>query len=76
MSIYEEIDNFVTEKGGFVSPEKITAIDLYGFEKAKEIWEGGGPDNKTLHKLRVLSCENAIKDRNELIKFHRRMKIE
>ena len=30
----KEIDAFVTDKSGFVDPEKIAAIDLYGFEKA------------------------------------------
>ena len=35
------ISEFVTEKGGFVNPEKITAIDLYGFEKAQEMWKDG-----------------------------------
>lgn len=32
----KELDAFVTDKSGFVDPEKIAAIDLYGFEKAKK----------------------------------------
>ena len=66
---YKEIEDFVTDKGGFVCPEKITAIDLYGFNKAKEMWKDGEPDQKTLHKLRIISCENAsngIKALNEI----------
>ena len=70
MSRYEEIDNFVTEKGGFVNPEKITAIDLYGFEKAKEIWKYGNPDASTLHKLRITACENALAGRKALNQVH------
>ena len=34
-----EVDAFITDKAGFVDPEKIAAIDLYGFEKAKEMWK-------------------------------------
>lgn len=67
---YKEIENFVTEKGGFVNPEKITAIDLYGFEKAKEMWKYGEPDQKTLYNLRVISCENALSGRKALNKIH------
>ena len=52
------INEFVNEKGGFVNPEKITAIDLYGFEKAQEIWKNGKSDEKILHKLRIVSLTN------------------
>ena len=64
------ISEFVTEKGGFVNPEKITAIDLYGFEKAKEMWKDGKPDENTLHKLRIISCENALNGRKALNQLH------
>lgn len=70
MTRYEEIDNFVTEKGGFVSPEKIVAIDLYGFEKAKEMWKNGKPNENTLHELRIISCENALNGRKALNSYH------
>ena len=64
------ITEFVTEKGGFVNPEKITAIDLYGFEKAQEMWKDGKPDEKNLHKLRIVSCENALEGRKCLNQLH------
>ena len=64
------ITEFVTEKGGFVNPEKITAIDLYGFEKAKEMWKDGKPDDTTLHRLRIISCENALNGRKALNQLH------
>ena len=62
------ITEFVTEKGGFVNPEKITAIDLYGFEKAKEMWKDGEPKN--VHNLRIIACENALKGRKALNQIH------
>ena len=34
-SIARRVEDFVTDEKGFVNPEKIAAIDLYGFEKAK-----------------------------------------
>lgn len=40
----KEIEDFVTDEKGFVNPEKIAAIDLYGFEKAKELWDNKEPD--------------------------------
>lgn len=64
------ISEFVTEKGGFVNPEKITAIDLYGFEKAQEMWKNGEPDSKTLHRLRIISCESALQGRKALNQLH------
>ena len=70
MARYEDIQDFVTEKGGFVSPEKITAIDLYGFEKAKEMWKDGNPNADTLYKLRVISCKNALNGRKALNQIH------
>ncbi len=64
------IGEFVTEKGGFVNPEKITAIDLYGFEKAQEMWKNGKPDEHTIHTLRKISCENALNGRKCLNQLH------
>lgn len=64
------INEFVTEKGGFVNPEKITAIDLYGFEKAQKMWKDGKPCEATLHRLRIISCENALNGRKALNQLH------
>ena len=64
------ISEFVTEKGGFVSPEKIVAVDLYGFEKAKEMWKDGEPDEHTVYNLRKISCENALNGRKCLNQLH------
>ena len=35
---------FVTDEHGFVDPEKIEAVDLYGLDKAREMWANGKPD--------------------------------
>ena len=56
---YKEIEDFVTD-GKFVNPEKVTAIDLYGFETAKEMWEDGEPDFTTRIKLTTISCQKAL----------------
>lgn len=63
------ISEFVTE-GQFVNPDKIAAIDLYGFEKAQELWKNGQPDNKTLNILRDFSFKNAIEGRKALNMSH------
>ena len=55
-----EIVNFVTDKCGFVNPEKITAIDLYGFEKAKDMWKDGEPNFQTLNNLRIIASKKAL----------------
>ena len=57
---YNEIVNFVTDKQGFVDPEKVTAIDLYGFKKAKEMWENGEPNFKTRDNLRIIACNKYL----------------
>lgn len=54
----KEVVAFVTDKSGFVDPEKIAAIDLYGFEKAKEMWQNGEPDWKT----RMMLQDKSISD--------------
>lgn len=54
----KEVDAFVTDKSGFVDPEKIAAIDLYGFEKAKKMWENGEPDWET----RMMLQDKSISD--------------
>ena len=63
------ISEFVTE-GQFVNPDKIAAIDLYGFEKAQELWKNGQPDYKTLNILRDFSFKNAIEGRKALNMSH------
>lgn len=57
--IYKDIQEFVTE-GAFVNPEKVTAIDIYGFEKAKEMWKDGEPDFTTRKNLQTIACHKAL----------------
>lgn len=59
----KEVDAFVTDKSGFVDPEKIAAIDLYGFEKAKEMWKDGEPDWKTRMMLQDKSISDYLNQR-------------
>ena len=40
-------EEFVTDKSGFVDPEKVEAVELYGLEKAKEMWKDKAPDWET-----------------------------
>lgn len=47
----KEVEDFVTEKGGFVNPEKMEAVELYGLKKAKEMWANGEPDFTTRMEL-------------------------
>lgn len=56
------INEFVTE-GNFVNPEKIAAIDLYGFEQAVKMWENGKPEYEQRMKLmdHSISCYLANK---------------
>ena len=54
----KEVDAFVTDKSGFVDPEKIAAIDLYGFEEAKKMWKDGEPDWDT----RMMLQDKSISD--------------
>ena len=56
---YKEIEDFVAD-GKFVNPEKVTAIDMYGFEKAKKMWENGEPDFSTRKKLSTIACQKAL----------------
>ena len=56
------INEFVTE-GNFVNPEKIAAIDLYGFENAVKMWKNGEPEYEERMKLtdHSISCYLANK---------------
>lgn len=49
------IEEFVTDKSGFVDPEKVEAIELYGFEQAKEMWKKGKIDWRVREVLRKSS---------------------
>ena len=53
------IESFVLENG-FVNPEKLTAVDVFGLEKAKELFSNGGPDFKTLENLRIISLNKYL----------------
>lgn len=59
MITYNDILDFVTD-GKFVNPEKVTAIEIYGFENAKKMWENGEPDFTTREYLMTISCQNAL----------------
>ena len=48
--ITKEVEDFVTE-GRFVNPEKMEAVELYGLNKAKEMWANGEPDFATRMEL-------------------------
>ena len=50
-------EEFVTDKGGFVDPEKVEAVELYGLEKAVEMWKDGKPDwqTRTMLQKRALA---------------------
>lgn len=56
---YQNIVDFVTD-GKFVNPEKVTAIDLYGFETAQKMWENGEPDFTTRIRLSTIACQKAL----------------
>ena len=56
---YQNIVDFVTD-GNFVNPEKVTAIDLYGLETAKKMWENGEPDFTTRLRLSTVACQKAL----------------
>lgn len=49
------VAEFVTDKHGFVDPEKIEAVDLYGLDKAREMWANGKPDWKVRTNLQKLA---------------------
>lgn len=48
--ITKQVEDFVTE-GRFVNPEKMEAVELYGLQKAKEMWANGEPDFATRMEL-------------------------
>ena len=63
---YTKFKNFVTE-GRFVSPEKIEAVNVFGLEKAMEMFaDGKQPDFQILDNLRRMSCERSFLFHKEL----------
>ena len=54
------IINFVMDDGQFVNPEKLVAVELYGLEKAIEMWKNGEPDFTTRMKLSTIACNNFL----------------
>ena len=56
---YKEIEDFVTD-GKFVNPEKVEAVEIYGFEKAKDMWKDGEPDFTTRQNLLTIACHKAL----------------
>lgn len=57
---YKELEDFVTDKSGFVDPEKATAVDLYGLAKAKELFANGGPNYNTRENLRIIALNKYL----------------
>lgn len=58
--IYKEIEDFIIDKCGFVDPEKVTAIDLYGLKKAKQLFANGGPNYNIRENLRIISLKKYL----------------
>lgn len=56
---YNEVEQFVTD-GKFVNPEKLMAVDIYGLEKAKEMWKNGEPNFTTRKNLLTLASIKAL----------------
>ena len=54
-----EIEKFVYD-GKFVNPEKAEAVEIYGLEKAKEMWKNGEPDYRIRDNLRAIACSKAL----------------
>lgn len=50
----DRVENFVRE-GHFVDPEKVAAVDIYGIEKAEEMWQNGKPSWEERCKLQKYS---------------------
>lgn len=58
--LYDDIVKFVTDKKGFVDPEKAEAVNIYGLEKAVEMWKDGEPDFTTRMNLLTIACNKAL----------------
>lgn len=57
---YDDIVKFVTDKKGFVDPEKVESVNIYGLEKAKKMWKDGEPDFSTRMNLFTIACKKAL----------------
>lgn len=55
----KEIEKFIYD-GEFIDPAKYQAVRIYGIEKAKEMWEDGEPDWKTLQNLNTIGCQRYL----------------
>lgn len=55
-----KIESFVTDEKGFVDPEKLEAVDIYGIDKAIEMWKDGEPDFTTRKNLSTIACKKAL----------------
>lgn len=53
------IELFVLENG-FVNPEKLAAVNVFGLKKAKELFLNGSPDFKTLENLRIIALNKYL----------------
>ena len=60
MATHKEIETFVTDEHGFVDPEKMEAVNIYGLEKAKEMWKDGELDFTTRKNLLTITCKKAL----------------
>ena len=57
-------NDFVTDKNGFVDPEKVEAVLFFGLEKAKELWANGKePEWRLRNFLQERSCSRALMKR-------------
>lgn len=61
--IRERVEAFVRE-GNFVNPEKVAAYEIYGIDKAEEMWKNGKPSWEVrckLQKISLLKYMNGIR---------------
>lgn len=54
------IEDFVCDNKGFVDPEKAEAVEIYGLEKAREMWRDGAPDFAIRNNLRIIAMQKAL----------------
>lgn len=60
METHKEIETFVTDEYGFIDPEKLEAVNIYGIEKAKEMWKDGEPDFTLRMNLLTTASQKAL----------------
>ena len=54
------IEDFVCDNKGFVDPEKVEAVEIYGLEKAMEMWRDGEPSFAIRNNLRSIALSKAL----------------